>query len=133
MITSSRSLEQYDTRVWDVNTGVDVACVMGAGCVAVSQSASAFAVGDSSLEVHLYDWSGADIGTVDVDVGWNLQGIQFTLCGKYLVVGVHSRRGEPSVLRQYDVASMSCVITIGKSFLRSRHVRVWLCRHTDIL
>ena len=119
VITSSSSLEQQDTRVWDVNTGVDVACVMVAGRVdvAVSQSASAFAVGVSYKKVHLFDWSGADIGSVDVDVGWNLQGIQFTPCGKYLVVGVHSRSGEPSVLRQYDMGSMRCVrvIPIGYS------------------
>ena len=122
VITSSTA--ENTTRVWDVNTGVDVAWVPVAGRVAVSQSASAFAVGVSSQGVHLFDWSGADIGTVDV--GQTIVGIEFAPCGKYLVVGVRSRRAGRlceseerlrSMLRQYDVASMSCVrvIPIGNS------------------
>ena len=112
VITSSTA--ENTTRVWDVNTGVDVACVTAAGCVAVSQSASAFAVGDSRGRVHLYDWSGADIDSVDV--GWVLHGmdgvlrVQFTPCGKYFVVSCRIE-GDYS-LHQYDVASMSCVRVI---------------------
>ena len=98
----------YDTRVWNVNTGVDVACVPVAGCVAVSQSASAFAVGDSDGRVHLYDFSGADLGSIDA--GGDIQGIQFTPCGKYFVVGSYTI--EQWRLNQYDVASMSCVRVI---------------------
>ena len=105
VITSSRA--ENTTRVWDVNTGVNVACVTGAGCVAVSQSASAFAVGVSSQGVHLFDWSGADIGSVDVPLGWMIMNIQFTPCGKYFVVRIAA--GSCFVLHQYDVASMSRV------------------------
>ena len=112
VITSSRT--EYDTRVWDVNTGVNMACVTVAGRVAVSQSASAFAVGDSDRLnsrgfVHLYDLSGAGLGSVDIDMGRVLD-IQFTPCGKYFVVSCHTK-GDFS-LHQYDVASMSCVRVI---------------------
>ena len=109
VITSSTA--DNNTRVWDVNTGVDVACVTGAGCVAVSQSASAFAVGDSGGRVHLFDLSGAGLGSVDVPVGWNMR-IQFTPCGKYLVIIVAVRGSFK--LHQYDVASMSCVHVIPR-------------------
>ena len=108
VITSSRA--ENTTRVWDVNTGVDVACVMRAGCVAVSQSASAFAVGVSSQALHIYDLSGAGLGSVDVRREWEIVDIQFTPCGKYFVLSVNV--GVFSVLRQYDVASMSCVRVI---------------------
>ena len=104
VITSSTA--ENTTCVWDVNTGVNVACVTGAGCVAVSQSASAFAMGSDGI-VHLYDWSGADIGSVDVPVGWNRLRIQFTPCGKYFVC-----TGGDCSLHQYDVSSMSCVRVI---------------------
>ena len=117
VITSSTA--ENTTRVWDVNTGVDVACVTVAGCVAVSQSASAFAVGDENGRVHLFDWSGVGLGSVDVD--WDgVQDIRFTPCGKYFVANVLSgsrftdtgRAYFPSTLHQYDVASMSCVRAI---------------------
>ena len=118
VITSSTA--EYDTRVWDVNTGVDVACVPVGGCVAVSQSASAFAVGDSDGRVHLYDLSGASLGTfdvgeaglgsVDMREAWDVNIIQFTPCGKYCVVGSYTI--EQWRLDQYDVASMSCVRVI---------------------
>ena len=108
VITSSRA--EYTTRVWDVNTGVNVACVPVAGCVAVSQSASAFAVGDSRGFVHLFDWSGAGLGSVDVE---GVLRVQFTPCGKYFVVSCRTE-GNFS-LHQYDVASMSCVLVIPVS------------------
>ena len=107
VITSSTA--ENTTRVWDVNTGVNVACVTGVGRVAVSQSASAFAVGDPYGRVDLYDWSGAGLGTFDG--GGNIQGIQFTPCGKYFVVGCYTE-GDICELQQYDVASMSCVCVI---------------------
>ena len=121
VITSSTA--ENTTRVWDVNTGVDVACVTGGGPVAVSQSASAFAVrvsdgrvhlydwsgafavGDSGGRVHLYDLSGADLGSIDT--GGDIQGIQFTPCGKYFVVQLNAFH-----LYQYDVRSMLCVYVI---------------------
>ena len=106
VITSSRA--ENTTRVWDVNTGVDVACVTVAGCVAVSQSASAFAVGDSDGRVHLFDWSGAGLGSVDVREAGVIEDIQFTPCGKYFVMNVYNK--EPSSeLHQYDVATRSHV------------------------
>ena len=106
VITSSRA--ENTTRVWDVNTGVDVACVTVAGCVAVSQSASAFAVGDSDGRVHLYDWSGTSLGSVDVS---RVRGIEFTPCGKYFVMTMYDVYTEASSyeLHQYDVATRSHV------------------------
>ena len=105
VITSSRS--ENTTRVWDINTGVDVACVRGGGDVAVSESASAFAVGVFLKRVHLYDFSGAGLGTVDVD---GFLDVQFTPCGKYFVVSCLTEGYYR--LHQYDVASMSCVCVI---------------------
>ena len=106
VITSSRA--ENTTRVWDVNTGVDVACVTVAGCVAVSQSASAFAVGVSFKKVHLYDWSGVGLGSVDVREAWDIKGMQFTPCGKYFVMHVYSEEWS-NTLHQYDVATRSHV------------------------
>ena len=106
VITSSRA--ENTTRVWDVNTGVDVACVTGAGHVAVSQSASAFAVGDPYGRVVLYDWSGVGLGSVDVSEGWYIENIQFTPCGKYFVVNVYNDESSYE-LHQYDVATRSHV------------------------
>ena len=108
VITSSTA--EYTTRVWDVNTGVNVACVPVAGCVTVSQSASAFAVGDSRGFVHLYDLSGAGLDTFDVD---GVLSVQFTPCGKYFVVSCRTE-GIFS-LHQYDVATRSCVRVIPVS------------------
>ena len=100
VITSSE--KERDVRLWDVNTGEDVACVPAGRwcCVALLRSASVFAVENAS-SVHLYDWSGAALRSVDV--GGGVGGMQFTPCGKYLVVKTMH------VLRQYDVATMSCV------------------------
>ena len=113
VITSS--LSENNVRLWDVNTGVAVACVPIEGscyAVALSSSAAVFAVGVNNL----YDWSGAALRSVDVDSG--ALGMQFTPCGKYLVVKVFADDdvehddgdGDYDVqLHQYDVATMSCV------------------------
>ena len=102
VITSNK---EENVRLWDVNTGVVVACVpAGMWCtVALSRSASVFAV-ESDNMVRLCDWSGAALRSVDVVEA--VQGMQFTPCGKYLVVG------GIDVLHQYDVATMSCVHVI---------------------
>ena len=114
VITSSN--KEKNVRLWDVNTGEAVACVpAGRWCVvALSRSASVFAV-RSSNTVHLYDWSGAALRSVDV--GGDVAGMQFTPCGKYLVVEVHvveayDADGCDTHLHQYDVATMSCVHVI---------------------
>ena len=135
VITSS-ALEK--ARLWDVNTGEAVACVPAKGwCqVALSRSASVFAVENAS-SVQLYDWSGAALRSVDVGGYGGLWGMQFTPCGKYLVVGVfvaesdndEDDSSEYSVhLHQYDVATMSCVRVIpqnsGVSFAISPCSRV---------
>ena len=109
------SIEENHTRVWDVSTGVNVACAAVAGCVAVSQSA--FAVGESTGTVHLYDMSGARLGSDDLGEEWKILGIQFTPCGKYFVVHVYSdglrTQGYPAYqLHQYDATSMWCVHAI---------------------
>ena len=111
VITSSRS--ENTTRVWDVNTGVDVSCVPIAGCVAVSESASAFAVVVLHKRVHLFDLSGTDIGIVDVGEGECILSVQFTPCGKYFVVACYTQRD--TRLHQYDVASMSRVRVIPEN------------------
>ena len=133
------SVKENNARLWDVNTGEAVACVPAdGGTMSLSRSASVFAVGQRST-VQLYDWSGAALRSVDVGesnesmqlVG-GLWGMQFTPCGKYLVVGIYVleydeddishpnwRLGPPAsttYLHQYDVATMSCVRVIPENY-----------------
>ena len=106
MITFSRSDKK--ARLWDVNTGEEVACVLIGGEhheVALSRSASVFAVGVVN-RVRLFDWSGAALGSIDVD--GNIEHMQFTPCGKYIVLNVLSVT-HGLELHQYDVATLSCV------------------------
>ena len=123
VITSSN--KEKNARLWDVNTGVAVACVPMHGWVyegvALSRSASVFAVGGSNT-VQLFDWSGAALRSVDVD--GDVEGMQFTPCGKYLVVGIPVEESDDDdrqwpvynvYLHQYDVATMSCVRVIPQS------------------
>ena len=111
VITSS--WEKRNARLWDVNTGEAVACLPAEGScrVALSRCASIFAVVGGNT-VQLYDWSGAALRSGDV--GGGVLDMQFTPCGKYLVVRVQEydedRVGYYDIpLRQYDVATMSCV------------------------
>ena len=129
VITSS--LTEMKVRLWDVNTGEAVACVPeGDWCsVALSRSASVFAVGVDNT-VHLYDWSGAALRSIDV--GGVVVVMQFTPSGKYLVVGIHDDEDPHYThLHQYDVATMSCVSELQCSFESfaispcSRVVVVW--------
>ena len=105
------SLSEMNVRLWDVNTGVAVACVPAgrSATVALSSYASVFAVEGVGSTVQLYDWSGAALRSVAIrgDVG----GMQFTPCGKYLVVRicVEDEHFSSFYLHQYDVATMSCV------------------------
>ena len=103
-----------NARLWDVNTGEAVACVPADGShVALSRSASVFAV-DCSDEVQLYDWSGAALGCLNEDKA-SVCGVQFTPCGKYVVVGFEScdhDDGRKYSLHQFDVATQSCVRVI---------------------
>ena len=111
------SNREENARLWDVNTGEAVACVpLEEGwCVALSQSASIFAVAGSA-NVHLFDWRGASLRSIDV--GGRVEGMQFTPCGKYLVVRVDVAGSYATDdhynthLHQYDVATMSCVRVI---------------------
>ena len=111
-ITSS--WEENNVRLWDVNTGAAVACVpVSSHVVALSRSASVFAVVGGLNNVHLFDWSGAALRSVDV--GGFVTDMQFTPCGKYLVVrvqGPESDDDEDAPLHQYDVATMSRVRVI---------------------
>ena len=122
VITSST--REKNARLWDVNTGEAVACVPAGrwGRVALSRSGSVFAVVGETSNVHLYDWSGAALRSVDV--GGEVGSMQFTLCGKYLVVGIHVPKSDTECtdaeyyntpLHQYDVATMSCVRVIPQS------------------
>ena len=102
--------KEKNVRLWDVNTGEAVVCVPADGwCVALSRCASVFAV-VYNRGVELYDWSGAALRSVAV--GEIIDGMQFTPCGKYLVVNlefVYWVTGGKYELLQYDVATMSCV------------------------
>ena len=129
VITSS--MRDNDARLWDVNTGKSVACVPAGSfsSVALSPSASVFAVGVGKSHVHFYDWSGAALRSVAVDgcVG----DVQFTPCGKYLVARVRAAvSGTVCSMHQYDVATTSCVRVIpestGGSFVISPCSRVVL-------
>ena len=142
VITSSD--KEKNTRLWDVNTGEAVACVpverwdgSRYGGVALSRSGSVFAVGTSD-KVHLFDWSGVAMSTFAPDTGTYFCGMQFTPCGKYLVMRVvaqsdsivagHDHYAYEVHLHQYDVATMSCVHVIpriyGESFAISPCSRV---------
>ena len=117
VITSSR--KENNARLWDVNTGEAVACVpVVLYRVTLSRSGSVFAVEGEGNTVQLYDWSGAALRSVDVD--GDVKGMQFTPCGKYLLVSVRDapddEDGNPDrELRQYDVATMSCVDEIPQT------------------
>ena len=122
VLTSS----EKDVRLWDVNTGEAVACVpTHASHAAISRSASVFAVPVGNT-VHLYDWSGEALRSVDV--GARVCGMQFTPCGKYLVVRA-AITGYINLykLHQFDMATMSRVLVIpdvGMSFAVSPCSRV---------
>ena len=141
VITSSNS--EKNARLWDVNTGEAVACVptrVGC-CVALSRPASVFAVSDSGTvddgyawgnNVHLYDWSGVALRSVDVE--GRVERMQFAPCGKYLVS--HEEYDEDNVdLHQFDVATMFCVhvipLTYGGPFAISPCSRVVVLRYED--
>ena len=113
----TKSNMEDNIRLWDVNTGEAVACVpAGFWCrVALSRSASVFAVEGEEGNVHLYDWSGAALRSVDV--GGLVQDMQFTPCGKYLVVGEEVTESDNVYLHQYDVATMSCVRVIPQPII----------------
>ena len=114
VITSSNT--EQNARLWDVNTGEAVACVPADGRhVALSRSASVFAV-ECSQKMQLYDWSGAALRSFEEEES-RVFAVQFTPCGKYVVVGFES--GDfvlnaylEHTLHQYDVATMSCVHVI---------------------
>ena len=117
VITSSNT--EQNARLWDVNTGEAVACVPADGRrVALSRSASVFAV-DCSDKVHLYDWSGAALGSFDKGQ-FRITYMRFTPCGTYVVVGFVSGDfawdSEECTLHQYDVATMSCVRVIPNAY-----------------
>ena len=124
VITSSFSHQK--ARLWDVDTGEGVACVPAdGGIVSLSRCASVFAV-ECDGEVHLYDWSGAALGSFEEEqyaVSW----VQFTPCGKYVVVAFGDLFSEEYTLHQYDVVTMSCVRVIqdcGSIFVISPCSRV---------
>ena len=133
VITSSEN--ESNARLWDVNTGEAVACVPTSGwCMALSRSASVFAVGVENT-VRLFDWSGAALRSVDMY--GDGRGMQFTPCGKYLVVReVGDDDGAYyAQLHQFDVATMSCVRVIpqnsGVSFAISPCSRVVVVLQSD--
>ena len=107
--------DDMKARLWDVSTGVAVACVpvKGAGwqcATAISRSASIFAVGHPE-EVHLYDWRGASLGSIKKEDHYVVF-VRFTPCGKYVVVDFVNLSLEEGSLHQYDVSTMSCVRVI---------------------
>ena len=123
------SRENNNVCLWDVKTGEAVVCVsLGWRCeaVALSRSASVFAVGGYE-GVDLYDWSGVQLHEKRV-VCRDVEGLQFTPCGKYLVVHVVSQAWRDEFeLHQYDMTTMSRVLVIpcvGLSFAVSPCSRV---------
>ena len=108
VITSSEA--EKNARLWDVNTGEAVACVPANRIVALSRSASVFAVVCSD-KVQLYDWSGAALGSFE-KAHHAFAGMQFTPSGKYLVVRLLDMGANKYLLHQYDVTTMSCVRVI---------------------
>ena len=114
-VMTSSALEM-NARLWDVNTGEAVACVpMSRYAVALSKSASVFAVGlyvDGADRMQLYDWCGAALQ--NATISGSVVRVQFTPCGKYLVVHVQKRtdNGAACELHQYDVATMARVLVI---------------------
>ena len=138
VVTSS--WEEKNARIWDVNTGVAVACVPTEGFrVALSRSASVLAV-EGFRVVQLHDWSGEALGSIDV--AGDIEGMQFTPCGKYLVVKfvdvIDQQNGcADHHLCQYDVATMSCVrvftdvYTSGFAISPCSRVLVLLCEFFD--
>ena len=134
----SSSDKEKNARLWDVNTGEEVACVpvFSWKRLALSRSASVFAVGEEHT-VHLFDWSGAALRSVDVD--GDGRGMQFTPCGKYLVVkevGDDDDGDYNAQLSQYDVATMSCVHVIpevyGESFAISPCSRIVVIMQSNL-
>ena len=111
-ISSSRTAQ--NARLWDVNTGEAVACVPTNRMVALSRSASVFAVVWFD-EVRLFDWSGAALGNLKKPYHI-FAGLQFTPCGKYLVVRLLDMYADKHLLHQYDVTTMSCVRVIPGSY-----------------
>ena len=111
VITSSHS--EKNVRLWDVNTGEDVVCVPAdwSNHVALSRSASVVAV-VCSPKVQLYDWSGAALTIFKYEKTFRVCDVQFTPCGKYVVVGFGNGESTEFTLHQYDVATMSCVRVI---------------------
>ena len=112
-----------NVRLCDVNTGVAVACVPAQGWlnVTLSRPASVFAVEEDS-RVKLYDWSGAAL--FSVDVAGDIKDMQFTPCGKYLIVTMDVAEiidadnyvfNYGVTMHQYDVATMSCVREMSQS------------------
>ena len=109
VITSSHGEQNNSARLWDVNAGNPVACVSAEGwSVALSRPASVFAVVCSN-EVKLYDWSGTALGNFKKAGYFFVSSMQFTLCGKYLVVELVDDFSEDYSLHQYDVTTMSSV------------------------
>ena len=111
VITCSRT--EQDARLWDVNTGEAVACVLANRSAALSRCASVFAVVHSK-KVQLYDWSGAALGNLK-SADYRVANLQFTPSGKYLVVRVMDTGANEIFLHQYDVTTMSCVRVIPDS------------------
>ena len=114
LMTSSRM--ENSVRLWDVNTGLAVASVPGthSDTIALSPHASALVVYDGRV-VRLYDHSGAALHSCNA---FAIE-MQFTPCGKYLVVEkmctTLSDGAATYHLYQYEVATMACVYVIPDS------------------
>ena len=97
-------------RLWDVNTGVAVACVRAdVKHVALSRRADVFAV-ERSDKVQVYSRNGAALGSFKEEQS-RVCAVQLTPSGQYVVVGFESGQLflEERILHQYDVVTRSCV------------------------
>ena len=104
LMTSSSSEEVL--RLWDVDTGLAVACVSGEWLrhsLALCPPAGVFFV-SGRCEPVIYSWSGDNIGVWDDYTDrLTVLGMQFTPCGEYIVIMVISYGHDYARLYQYNL------------------------------
>ena len=92
-MTSSCPYEVHNLRLWDVDTGLAVACVSDEfssleHSLTLFPPAGVFCVGGRyGVEPNVYSWSGEDLGPfLWLSDRSKVLGMQFTPCGEYIVV-----------------------------------------------
>ena len=122
LMTSSS--HEMNARVWNIDTGLAVACVQTAGgyrTLAISSRKSIYAVNNGQA-VRLHNWSATE--SRDFSADGDVTRMQFTPCGQYLVVQImrdydRDNKCEMFELHQYTVDTLSCVHVVPRSCGRS--------------